>query len=53
MGWAEGAGSRREVEGIKPAEAIVVLSGMLQNRKDAPPGEWSDAVIGFITANGD
>ena len=47
MGWAEGAGSRREVEGIKPAEAIVVLSGMLQNRKDAPLGEWSDAVDRF------
>ena len=47
MGWAEGASSRREVEGIEPAEAIVVLSGMLQDRKDAPLGEWSDAVDRF------
>lgn len=47
MGWAEGAGSRREVELVEPAEAVVVLSGMLQDRKDAPLGEWSDAVDRF------
>jgi len=63
MGWIEGAGgpaslqtrlsggatqgARREVEGIEPAEAIVVLSGMLQDRKDAKLGEWSDAVDRF------
>jgi len=35
------------VEGIEPAEAVVVLSGMLQDRKDAPLGEWSDAVDRF------
>ena len=47
MGWAEGASFRREVEGIEPADAIVVLSGMLLDRKDAPLGEWSDAVDRF------
>ena len=47
MGLAEGASFRREVEGIKPADAIVVLSGMLQDRKDAKLGEWSDAVDRF------
>jgi uncharacterized SAM-binding protein YcdF (DUF218 family) len=39
--------SRREVDGVEPAEAVVVLSGMLQDRKDAPLGEWSDAVDRF------
>ena len=38
------AGGRREVEGIEPADAIVVLGGMLQDRNDAPFGEWLDAV---------
>lgn len=47
MGWIEGAGERRKVELVKPAEAVVVLSGMLQDRKDAPLGEWSDAVDRF------
>ncbi|MBM3914212.1 MAG: YdcF family protein, partial [Sphingomonadales bacterium] len=47
MGWIEGAGGRREVENLEPASAIVVLSGMLQDRKDAPLGEWSDAVDRF------
>jgi len=47
MGWIEGAGERRKVELVEPAEAVVVLSGMLQNRKDAPLGEWSDAVDRF------
>jgi len=45
--WAEGASFRREVEGIKPADTIVVLSGMLLDRKDTPLGEWSDAVDRF------
>lgn len=45
--WAEGTGGRGEVERIEPADAIVVLSGMLQDRKDAPLGEWSDAVDRF------
>jgi len=40
MGWAEGAGSRRDVEGIKPAEAIVVLSGGIKQMSNAPLGEW-------------
>ena len=63
MAWMEGAGgpaslqtrlsggatqvARRKVEEIEPAEAVVVLSGMLQDRKDAPLGEWSDAVDRF------
>ena len=47
MALAEGAGGRREVERVQEAEAIVVLSGMLQDRKDAPLGEWSDAVDRF------
>lgn len=47
MGWIEGAGERREVENLEPASAIVVLSGMLQDRKDAKLGEWSDAVDRF------
>ena len=61
--WAEGTGgpaslqtrsgggatqvSRREVEGVERADAIVVLSGMLQDRKDAKLGEWSDSVDRF------
>ena len=47
MGLLEGPGGRREVERIEPADAIVVLSGMLQDRKDAKLGEWSDAVDRF------
>ena len=47
MGWIEGAGERREVENLEPASAIVVLSGMLQDRKDAKLGEWSEAVDRF------
>ena len=35
------------MEEIKEAEAIVVLSGMLQDRNDAPLGEWSEAVDRF------
>jgi len=45
--WAEGTGGRGEVEGIELADVIVVLSGMLQDRKDAKLGEWSDAVDRF------
>jgi uncharacterized SAM-binding protein YcdF (DUF218 family) len=47
MGWAEGAGSRLEVEEVEPADAVVVLSGMLKDRGDAPLGEWGDAVDRF------
>ena len=63
MGWVEATGgtsslqtrsgggatqvSRREVEGIEPADAVVVLSGMLQDREDAKLGEWSDAIDRF------
>ena len=39
--------SRREVEEIKEAEATVVLSGMLRDRRDTPLGEWSEAVDRF------
>ena len=47
MGLIEGGGGRRKVEGVEPAEAVVVLSGMLRDRKDAPLGEWSGAVDRF------
>ena len=47
VAFVEGAGGRPEVERIQEAEAIVVLSGMLQDRKDAPLGEWSEAVDRF------
>ena len=33
MALVEGTGGRREVERVQEAEAIVVLSGMLQDRK--------------------
>ena len=39
--------SRREMERVQEAEAIVVLSGMLRDRRDAPLGEWSEAVDRF------
>ena len=32
---------------MQEAEAIVVLSGMLRDRRDAPLGEWSEAVDRF------
>ena len=35
------------MERVQKAEAIVVLSGMLRDRKDAPLGEWSEAVDRF------
>ena len=47
MTLAEGVGGRREVKRVGPASAIVVLSGMLQDRQNAPLGEWSDAVDRF------
>ena len=47
MEMVEGAARRREVKTIEPAEAVVVLSGMLEDRKDAPLGEWSGAVDRF------
>lgn len=47
MGWAEAVGGKRKVEAVAPAEAVVVLSGMLQERKDTELGEWSDAVDRF------
>jgi uncharacterized SAM-binding protein YcdF (DUF218 family) len=47
MALVEGTGGRREMERVQEAEAIVVLSGMLQDRNDAPLREWSDAVDRF------
>jgi uncharacterized SAM-binding protein YcdF (DUF218 family) len=47
MAVFEGAGGRREVKRVQDAEAIVVLSGMLQDRNGAPLGEWSEAVDRF------
>jgi uncharacterized SAM-binding protein YcdF (DUF218 family) len=39
--------SRGQVEEVQNADAIVVLSGMLRDRRDTPLGEWSDAVDRF------
>ena len=47
MGFIEGAGGRRMSLHVGQAQAIVILSGMLQERNDAPLGEWSDAVDRF------
>ena len=43
----EGTSGRGQVGEVREAGAIVVLSGMLQDRNDAPLGEWSDAVDRF------
>ena len=47
MALVEWTGGRREVASVQEAEAIVVLSGMMQDRNDAPLGEWSEAVDRF------
>ena len=47
MGFIEGAGGKRMSLHVGQAQAIVILSGMLQERNDAPLGEWSDAVDRF------
>lgn len=47
MSLLEGSGTRGRVEEVPKAVAIVVLSGMLQDRRDAPMGEWLDAADRF------
>jgi len=47
MKWVEGVENRNAIEDVKTAEAIVVLSGMIEERKNAPLGEWSGAVDRF------
>ena len=47
MRWVEGVGDRSVIQDVKIADAIVVLSGMIEERKNAPLGEWSGAVDRF------
>ena len=47
MRWVEGVEDRSAIEDVKTADAIVVLSGMIEERKNAPLGEWSGAVDRF------
>ena len=47
MALFEGTSGRGQAEEVQNADAIVVLSGMLRDRKDTPLGEWSDAVDRF------
>ena len=47
MRWVEGVEDRSVIQDVKTADAIVVLSGMIEERKSAPLGEWSGAVDRF------
>lgn len=47
MRWVEGVEGRSVIQDVKTADAIVVLSGMIEERKNAPLGEWSGAVDRF------
>ena len=47
MRWVEGVEDRIVIQDVKTADAIVVLSGMIEERKNAPLGEWSGAVDRF------
>ncbi len=47
MRQVEGPLRRAPVSAVGKADAIVVLSGMLQQIKNAPVGEWGDAVDRF------
>ena len=47
MRWVEGVKDRSVIQDVKTADAIVVLSGMIEERKSAPLGEWSGAVDRF------
>ena len=47
MRWVEGVEDRSVIKDVKTADAIVVLSGMIEERKNAPLGEWSGAVDRF------
>jgi len=47
MRWVEGVEGRSVIQDVKTADAIIVLSGMIEERKNAPLGEWSGAVDRF------
>jgi uncharacterized SAM-binding protein YcdF (DUF218 family) len=47
MRWIEGVEDRSAIQDVQTADAIVVLSGMIEERKNAPLGEWSGAVDRF------
>ena len=47
MGWVEAVEDRSVIQDVNTADAIVVLSGMIEERKNAPLGEWSGAVDRF------
>jgi uncharacterized SAM-binding protein YcdF (DUF218 family) len=47
MRWIEGVEDRSAIQNVQTADAIVVLSGMIEERKNAPLGEWSGAVDRF------
>ena len=47
MRWVEGVEDRSVIQDVKTADAIVVLSGMIEERKNASLGEWSGAVDRF------
>ena len=47
MRWVEGVEYRSVIQDVKTADAIVVLSGMIEERKNALLGEWSGAVDRF------
>jgi len=47
MRWVEGVEVRSVIQDVKTADAIVVLSGMIEERKNASLGEWSGAVDRF------
>jgi uncharacterized SAM-binding protein YcdF (DUF218 family) len=47
MRWIEGVEERSAIQNVQTADAIVVLSGMIEERKNAPLGEWSGAVDRF------
>ena len=47
MRWVEGLEYRSVIQDVKAADAIVVLSGMIEERKNASLGEWSGAVDRF------
>ena len=47
MRWVEGVEDRSVIQDVITADAIVVLSGMVEERKNASLGEWSGAVDRF------
>ena len=47
MRWVEGVEGRSVIQDVKTADAIIVLSGMIEEQKNTPLGEWSGAVDRF------